>query len=149
MASRDAGGMGRGGKGGRTFITSRVRLVWIVREFAEIAWVARMLKRCVDMLPPEAIQIDIFVTDRKTGAPAISTYHEGLYAEGGELLPPKPKFAQGGSTVPRASSSDSISSMMSQDQMSDSGYDGRGVPDDGYASAADSVLELTNYEDAG
>ncbi len=35
MASRDAGGMGQGGKGGRRFVTSRVRFVWIVREFGK------------------------------------------------------------------------------------------------------------------
>ncbi len=108
-----------------------------------------MLKRCVEMVPREALQVDIFVTDRKTGAPNIPTFHEGLYADGGDggLLPPKPGFAQGGGEMSRRGSNDSVRSMMSQDQMSDTGFNERPQAADDYISATDTILDLTNYED--
>ena len=44
------------------FKTTRLRFCWIVREFAEVAWIASHLRRCHLMVLPEQVQIEIFVT---------------------------------------------------------------------------------------
>lgn len=53
---------GKGGKGGKKFLTERVRFVWIMREFSHLQWVAAALRRCIEMVPPELLQVDLFVT---------------------------------------------------------------------------------------
>ncbi|EST05457.2 Ferric reductase transmembrane component-like domain protein [Kalmanozyma brasiliensis GHG001] len=54
--------LGKGGKGGKKFLTQRVRFVWIVREFSHLQWVAAALRRCIEMVPPEQLQVDLYVT---------------------------------------------------------------------------------------
>ncbi|KAJ9479047.1 FAD-binding FR-type domain-containing protein [Pseudozyma hubeiensis] len=54
--------LGKGGKGGKKFLTRRVRFVWIMREFSHLQWVAAALRRCIEMVPPELLQVDLFVT---------------------------------------------------------------------------------------
>ncbi|CDU22660.1 uncharacterized protein SPSC_01290 [Sporisorium scitamineum] len=53
---------GKGGKGGKKFLTQRVRFVWIMREFSHLQWIAAALRRCIEMVPPEHLQVDLFVT---------------------------------------------------------------------------------------
>ncbi|CBQ73125.1 conserved hypothetical protein [Sporisorium reilianum SRZ2] len=53
---------GKGGKGGKKFLTQRVRFVWIMREFSHLQWIAAALRRCIEMVPPELLQVDLFVT---------------------------------------------------------------------------------------
>lgn len=53
---------GKDGKGGKNFLTKRVRFVWIMREFSHLQWVAAALRRCIEMVPPEHLQVDLFVT---------------------------------------------------------------------------------------
>ncbi|KAA1471129.1 hypothetical protein DENSPDRAFT_837057 [Dentipellis sp. KUC8613] len=63
-----AGREGRflGGKGTRkSFLTKRVRFVWLVREFAHIQWCATVLRRCMALVPPDLLQVEIFVTNFK------------------------------------------------------------------------------------
>lgn len=95
------------------------------------------------MVPRDVFHLDIFVTDRKHTIDTTTMYDDGLKS-GGPLLPPKPKFAQG-SDMPRRDSNDSISSMLSQDQYSESGQEAGGI--EAGDSATDAILELTNYED--
>ncbi|RPD70283.1 hypothetical protein L226DRAFT_616325 [Lentinus tigrinus ALCF2SS1-7] len=54
-----------GGYGHPNFKTTRVRFVWLVREFGPIQWCASVLRRCMDLLPGPELQIDIFVTNVK------------------------------------------------------------------------------------
>lgn len=54
--------LGKDGKGGKHFLTKRVRFVWIMREFSHLQWVAAALRRCIEMLPPEHLQVDLYVT---------------------------------------------------------------------------------------
>ncbi|TIB11717.1 hypothetical protein E3P77_02046 [Wallemia ichthyophaga] len=44
----------------------RVRLVWLVKEFAHVQWVASALRRCATLLPQDAFQLEIFVTSQPT-----------------------------------------------------------------------------------
>ncbi|SPO25522.1 uncharacterized protein UTRI_03058_B [Ustilago trichophora] len=53
---------GKDGKGGKGFLTKRVRFVWIMREFSHLQWVAAALRRCIEMVPPEHLQVDLYVT---------------------------------------------------------------------------------------
>ncbi|EIM22023.1 hypothetical protein WALSEDRAFT_68507 [Wallemia mellicola CBS 633.66] len=56
----------------------RVRLVWLVKEFAHVQWVASALRRCVTLLSSDAFQLEIFVTSEvKPGdydPPTISSF---------------------------------------------------------------------------
>ncbi|OAV97662.1 hypothetical protein PTTG_01140 [Puccinia triticina 1-1 BBBD Race 1] len=42
---------------------SRVRLVWIFREYAHLTWVAPALKRCLAMVSSEELQLDLYVSN--------------------------------------------------------------------------------------
>lgn len=145
MASRDSGNGGGVGKGGKQFKTKRVRFVWIVREFAEIAWVSVMLKRCIDMVPKEALQIDIFVTDPNL----LKNYNLNSQHPKDEFAPPQPSFAK---NHKRSQSSDSLSSQMSTNSGTDLPYLDNSNPDYAYGGAgaddeAHDIIDLTNYED--
>ncbi|PKI84974.1 hypothetical protein MVES1_001328 [Malassezia vespertilionis] len=50
------------GKFGRPFLLRHVRFVWIMREFAHLQWAASALRLCLEMLPPEHLSVQIFVT---------------------------------------------------------------------------------------
>ncbi|WWD19765.1 hypothetical protein CI109_104229 [Kwoniella shandongensis] len=105
----------------------RIRFCWVVREYAEIAWVAGQLRRCQEMVPANQLQIDIFVTN----ANKIRD----------EFAPPQPGFARGGHT--RRGSSDSVTSEMSMDSPIDADDSIDGHLSANYAD----VIDLTNYED--
>ncbi|KAJ9110493.1 hypothetical protein QFC19_001619 [Naganishia cerealis] len=147
MSNRDAGVKWHGFRGGR-FLTQRVRFVWIVREFAELAWVSSMLKECLEMVPPDALQLDIFVTSQSgvtNRPPPLQSFYG---TDDIALLPPRPQFAVGHG---RRESSDSVSSEMSQDNSSelaylDSSANNEYLENDDSSPTAD-VLDLTNYED--
>ncbi|WFD33782.1 hypothetical protein MCUN1_000599 [Malassezia cuniculi] len=47
---------------GRKFHLRRVRFVWVLREFAHIQWVASTLRYCLELLPPESLRVQMFVT---------------------------------------------------------------------------------------
>ncbi|EFP75050.2 uncharacterized protein PGTG_01643 [Puccinia graminis f. sp. tritici CRL 75-36-700-3] len=42
---------------------TRVRLVWIFREYAHLIWVAPALKRCLAMVSSEELQLDLYVSN--------------------------------------------------------------------------------------
>ncbi|OCF43665.1 ferric-chelate reductase [Kwoniella heveanensis CBS 569] len=107
--------------------TQRVRFCWVVREYAEIAWVASQLRRCQDLVSSDQLQINIFVTNANK--------------QEQEFAPPRPGFVAHG----RRGSADSIASEMSVDSPSTGDHDDTV---DGHLSAnyAD-VIDLTNYED--
>ncbi|WFD01766.1 hypothetical protein MOBT1_000442 [Malassezia obtusa] len=47
---------------GRPFHLRRVCFVWVMREFAHVQWAASALRLCLEMLPPEHLQVQLFVT---------------------------------------------------------------------------------------
>lgn len=49
-------------RGGKNFAVKRVRFVWVCREFSHLQWIASALRRCIEMVPPEQLQVDLFVT---------------------------------------------------------------------------------------
>jgi len=116
------------GQAGKRFQVQRVRLCWVVREYAEIAWVAGQLRRCQEMVTAAQLQIDIFVTNA-------SKVRD-------DFAPPRPGFAGGGHD--RRGSTDSVTSEISQDFAID---DNESIDTrDSSAHYAD-IIDLTNYED--
>lgn len=53
---------GKTNRGGKTFEVQRVRFIWILREFAHLQWVSSALRRCIEMVPPEQLRVDLYVT---------------------------------------------------------------------------------------
>lgn len=46
----------------KNFQVKRVRFVWMLREYAHLQWIASALRRCIEMVPPELLQVELFVT---------------------------------------------------------------------------------------
>lgn len=55
-------------RGGKNFSVQRVRFVWICREFSHLQWVASAMRRCIEMVAPEQLQVDLFVTHLNNAA---------------------------------------------------------------------------------
>ncbi|CAO1614291.1 unnamed protein product [Parajaminaea phylloscopi] len=53
---------GQSKRGGKDFEVKRVRFVWILREFAHLQWISSALRRCIEMVPPEQLRVDLYVT---------------------------------------------------------------------------------------
>jgi hypothetical protein len=102
----------------------RIRFCWVVREYAEIAWVAGRLYRCQQMVGADQIEISIFVTNAN--------------ALRDDFALPQPGFAQYG----RRDSVQSISSELSTDESPVSAL----LDDEDVISYAD-IIDLTNYDD--
>ncbi|WVQ94849.1 hypothetical protein IAU59_001932 [Kwoniella sp. CBS 9459] len=108
-------------------LTRRIRFCWVVREYAEIAWVASQLRRCQDLVSPEQLQINIFVTNANK--------------KDQDFAPPRPGFIAHG----RRGSADSLASEMSVDSPSAADHDD--TVDGHLSSNYADVIDLTNYED--
>lgn len=52
-------------RGEKNFQTKRIRFVWILREYSHLQWIASALRRCVEMVPPEMLQVDLYVTSAR------------------------------------------------------------------------------------
>ncbi|WRT70084.1 uncharacterized protein IL334_007078 [Kwoniella shivajii] len=114
--------------------TQRVRFCWVVREYAEIAWIAGQLRRCQDMVDPTRFEISIFVTNS----------HQPRNND--ELAPPRPGFAQG-TAHQRRGSTDSVTSQMSIDGDPNQPMDYDDTVDGHLSSNYADIIDLTNYED--
>ncbi len=53
---------GKDGKGGKHFKLQKIRFVWILREYSHLQWVASALIRIIQMVPPEHLHVDLYVT---------------------------------------------------------------------------------------
>lgn len=51
-----------GNKKVKNFGVRRVRFVWMLREYAHLQWAASALRRCIELVPPELLQVDLYVT---------------------------------------------------------------------------------------
>ncbi|WVW86333.1 hypothetical protein I302_108377 [Kwoniella bestiolae CBS 10118] len=119
--------------------TRRVRFCWVVREFAEIAWVASQLRRCQNLVSTAQLEISIFVT--KSHRPSFRPQKSG-----DEFAPPRPGFV-GGPAHQRRGSADSITSQLSVDTDHDPQTDYDETVDSHLSSNYADIIDLTNYED--
>ncbi|KAI0079918.1 hypothetical protein K474DRAFT_1574151, partial [Panus rudis PR-1116 ss-1] len=153
MAGRDGHELGgrSGGFGKPGFKMTRVRFVWLVREFGHIQWCATALRKCMTLLPSSELRIDIFVTNVKYPVPPprqLTQRLEKVVAD--ELEPPVPSFVKDRSDE-RKSRSPSISSMESDssDSLVDLSYYESDLVDEeqGELGHEEHALDLTNFDD--
>ncbi|KAF8495630.1 hypothetical protein JB92DRAFT_2606857, partial [Gautieria morchelliformis] len=137
---------------------SRVRFVWIIREFSHIQWVAAVLRRCMAMVPTSALQVDIFVTNVVSRAVPAPLEHHSHRGGGDTLAPPSPYFAQSMKSRRQSNASDiSMDSSISSSTFTDAPYmmapeseSGHEITDivDMYGELGheEHVLDLTNFD---
>lgn len=110
---------------------------------AEIAWVAKQLRKCQEMVPADQLQIDIFVTKAKPAAKPRPLASEKQ--DDDDLALPRPGFAVAGAGGGRTSSTDSLASMMSQDHLME--QEAEDLVDTHLEENYADIIDLTNYED--
>ena len=114
--------------------TQRVRFCWVVREYAEIAWVAGQLYRCRQLVTDAQLEISIFVT-------------HAARPQGDDFALPQPGFAKYG----RRDSQDSLASDMSRDSAGALDMDldepSETSPSGDLSTQYADVIDLTNYDD--
>ncbi|BGO99874.1 hypothetical protein NBRC10513v2_004102 [Rhodotorula toruloides] len=142
--------------------TTRVRFVWILREYAHLSWVAPTLRRCMEMCDPSQLQIDLFVTHQapkaprqRPSAPPYSSYvgASGLTSTD-ELAPPTAPFARQGrssSPVGRSSFTSDYSDYSDGEETPSRKSSSAGVPQAGqlpeeYGDQVDSVTDLVLFD---
>ncbi|KAH9901014.1 hypothetical protein C8Q73DRAFT_786424 [Cubamyces lactineus] len=153
-AGRDGRFLGgkSGGFGQPGYKTSRIRFVWLVREFGHVQWCATILRRCMDLIPAPELQVDIFVTNVKpaptAGPPQARsriTFAPLPKGKQADFERPNPGFAQ--EARPRSSASSASSEESGEDSDVDlSYYTGGYVQDEGELGHEEHVLDLTNFE---
>ncbi|EMD38386.1 hypothetical protein CERSUDRAFT_113545 [Gelatoporia subvermispora B] len=159
MAGRDGKYLGGppGGYGRAGWHTTRVRFVWLVREFGHIQWCAQILRRCMAMVPFPELQVDIFVTNVKPSpgsSPPRPVSGIGKVKQsplGQNLEAPTPQYLQERrrSAEKRRSRSPSVSSVDSsdaEDGLDLSYYTGNYVEEQGELGHEEHPLDLTNFE---
>lgn len=74
---------------GRSFLTRRVRFVWVMREYAHLEWAASMLRLCLELLPPKHLRLEMYVTrvPRPTAAAAADGEADAPSTEAAPLDP--------------------------------------------------------------
>ncbi|PWN93916.1 hypothetical protein FA10DRAFT_299253 [Acaromyces ingoldii] len=73
------------------FQTQRIRFVWMLREFSHLQWIASALRRCIEMVSPEQLLVELYVTHfNNLAAPARA---RGAPLTHYELSPPRTPFA--------------------------------------------------------
>ncbi|OBZ75154.1 Respiratory burst oxidase D [Grifola frondosa] len=157
LAGRDGKYLGGrpGGFGTAGFKTTRVRFVWLVREFGHIQWCASTLRRCMSMIPSPELHVDIFVTNVKLPIdtlPSASSIPTPSQSTVDGLVPPTPEFALEGQPLhtgnrrhTRTPSADSVDSDGDSD-VDLSYYTSDFVQPEGELGHEESILDLTNYE---
>lgn len=126
-------------------------------------WCASIIRRCMDIVPSSALQVDIYVTNFKPtffGLPVrpppsfrLSVSHLASNSAIDEQLEqPQPDFARGGMGHHRSGSSSSIDSHESRESDVDLGYftgeytDGDPTPETLSRTHEANILELTNFQ---
>ncbi|KAF9242136.1 hypothetical protein BU15DRAFT_87038 [Melanogaster broomeanus] len=153
LAGRDGRHLGArpGGWGWKGADMKRVRFIWLVREYSHLQWCASIIRRCMSMVPPSALQIDIYVTNFKPvlvlQPPRIPSppqaHHTDRLSTTDELQPPHPRFARENRTRPRSHSAESEESQ--ETYGSDFTAPAVEALDRG-AVHATNILELTNFD---
>ncbi|KAG2134412.1 uncharacterized protein EDB93DRAFT_846139 [Suillus bovinus] len=161
LSGRDGKNLGGqpGGWGKKSFLTKRVRFVWLVREYSHIQWCASIVRRCLSLVPSSALQIDIFITNfkpialKKSDLPPLQVPQRLLYTSepvhSEDLQPPHPSFARGSPSPLRSDSKDSLDNPESDVDLSYyTGEPGDPMePEEDIGLAHEShILELTNFD---
>ncbi|KAG2753223.1 hypothetical protein P692DRAFT_20723005 [Suillus brevipes Sb2] len=161
LSGRDGKNLGGrpGGWGKKSFLTRRVRFVWLVREYSHIQWCASIVRHCLSLVPSSALQIDIFITNfkpialKESDLPPLQVPQRPLFTSEPvhfeDLQPPHPSFARGGPSFPRSDSNDS--SENSEGDVDLSYYTGESgdpmIPEEDIGLTHEShILELTNFD---
>ncbi|KDQ60789.1 hypothetical protein JAAARDRAFT_31767 [Jaapia argillacea MUCL 33604] len=145
LSGRDGKQLGgrSGGWGKKGFKLRRIRFVWLVREFGHLQWCATAIRKCMALIPPPGLQVDIFVTHYDAPIP------RGIAPidldQDDHLAPPTPQFVK--STRHRSSSVSSVDSDESTSSYVDLLDYGPSDREVGEADLGEmSVLDLTNFE---
>ncbi|GEM09818.1 ferric reductase transmembrane component 2 precursor [Rhodotorula toruloides] len=141
--------------------TTRVRFVWILREYAHLSWVAPTLRRCIEMCDPSQLHIELFVTHdapkaprQRPSAPAYSSYADASgFASTDDLAPPTAPFvrqARSSSPSGRASLSE-LSDFSDGEETPSRKSSSAGLPQAGqlpeeYGDQVDSVTDLVLFD---
>ncbi|GAA6020864.1 hypothetical protein JCM11491_000009 [Sporobolomyces phaffii] len=129
--------------------TSRVRFIWILKEFSHLSWVATTLRRCMEMCDSSQLQIDLFVTNdtprrsrRRPSAQPLATFDST-----DDLAPPTAPFArQARSGSPSRDSLASEVSDWSEGEDSPSRAHQFNQTSNDYGAHVDSVTDLVLFE---
>ncbi|GAA5858165.1 hypothetical protein JCM1840_001066 [Sporobolomyces johnsonii] len=129
--------------------TSRVRFVWILKEFAHLSWVATTLRRCMEMCDSSRLQIDLFVThdaprhSRRRPQPRPYAYGADSTEE---LAPPTAPFARGtrSGSIGRDSALSEASDWSDAEDASSPSRQRNEMPD--YGSEVESVTDLVLFD---
>lgn len=147
-----------------------VRIIYLflrclfISVLAHVQWCASILRRCMSMVPPRLLQVDIYVTNFKPvpaklpaiPSPSLSSSRLHLSttpATNEEFPPPHPKFARNGTAHLRSNSLDSVDSHDTCESDVDFGYyggeqsDDDVVPEDLSLAHETNILGLTNFHD--
>ncbi|KZO95850.1 hypothetical protein CALVIDRAFT_598906 [Calocera viscosa TUFC12733] len=162
-----------GGRDGKTlggpstkrgkFKTDRVRFVWTVREYSHIQWAAPIIRRCIDMMPRNSLQVDIFVTNgmknpisqASTDLRTMAYQSEVFGDDASTLAPPVAHFAKGtrvrtlsNSSASSVDSAGSDSSVADLDYASDEGgrLPRRLVATQPREEEEQNILDMTNFD---
>ncbi|SCV72183.1 BQ2448_4877 [Microbotryum intermedium] len=129
----------------RKYVTSRVRFVWILREFAHLTWVAPTLRRCLDMVDPSQLQVEVFVSrdppSLKYRQPS-TTYLPG---EDEEFAPPSAPFARSHRPASPGRDSGDESDFEEEGSMRTRSFQ-RVYPTAMYGEAVESVTDLVLFD---
>ncbi|GAA6060092.1 hypothetical protein JCM10212_003500 [Sporobolomyces blumeae] len=130
--------------------TTRVRFVWILKEFAHLSWVATTLRRCIEMCDPSQLQIDLFVTnDTPRTSRGRHRQRDDPYAPPGstdDLAPPTAPFARAarGGSPSRDSLASEASDWSDAEESPTQSRQFTQMPD--YGDHVDSVTDLVLFE---
>ncbi|KAL8278190.1 hypothetical protein RQP46_009363 [Phenoliferia psychrophenolica] len=117
--------------------TTRVRLVWILREHAHLSWVAPALRRCLEMSSASQLQVELFVS--RSATPKRRQEHQPHpFSPSDDLAPPTAPFARTGSGSRSSMDSDMSDSESEQPPLRQ--YSDIGLEDDAVRSVTDMVL---------
>ncbi|KAH7914687.1 hypothetical protein BJ138DRAFT_999553 [Hygrophoropsis aurantiaca] len=160
LSGRDGKHLGGrpGGWGKKSFVTKRVRFVWLIREYSHLHWCASIIHKCLTMVPASMLQVDIYVTNFKPIAKtlAVPPPRQNISFDPDQpapLTPPHPSFARDGHAHSRNNSAESVDSYDSsvESDVDLSYYTGE--YDDEQPSTEDigqrhdnHLLELTNFD---
>ncbi|KAG8833536.1 hypothetical protein FRC17_010568 [Serendipita sp. 399] len=157
LAGRDGKSLGGrpGGWGHQGFKTSRVRFIWLVREFSHIQWCATVIRRCMEMVPSSALQVDIYVSNADLTSYRNPNRNSVFTENGGEeLAPPSARFMR----RQRTASNSSVDSLVSANtamnsavdlsylQQTDSAYGGMDYYHSNELGHESHVLDFTNFD---
>ncbi|KAH0826990.1 hypothetical protein J3R83DRAFT_4649 [Lanmaoa asiatica] len=159
LAGRDGRHLGGrpGGWGWKGANLKRVRFIWLVREYSHVQWCASIIRRCMSIVPPSALQVDIYVTNFRPIhlrhpaplAPPRARFDRELDEE---LQPPHPNFIRESSAHLRSRSTESVESHESCESDVDlSYYLGEQIADEPPADEMriaheTNMLDLTNFD---